>query len=494
MACWAFLVLSCLILPVLTTDPAVLIVSFDGFRHDYFDRISSPNFDRLKKIGSHGDLMNVFETKTFPNHQSLATGLYPESHGVLANHVFDPQYNRTVNYSAELWHYNDQIMPIWTLNEISSKERNSGVMMWPGSEFSYHRGVVPTFIHKWDSKWSFQRRVDVVMSWLTQQHNSANLVMLYMEEPDTHAHAFGSESDEVTEQIKNVDSYIGYLADQLERHNLTESVDTFIVSDHGMTETDEHRIIDLNKIIDSSLYLRVGTSPVIHIYPNPGELPNLLRQLEWASQQYRTFDVFTKDNLPEHWKVANCRRAPPILLVAKEGYAFDDLRQAIVDYAKKYNFTPSSSHRYGLHGYDNLERKMQPFFLAFGPSIREDYQAPQLHSIDLFSLWSHMLRLPAHATNGTLSADALSLLRAHHITPSLSSLLITFTCVSLAVLIIGGTGIVATRRLINKRHSDECTQPYRGMQSLEVEENEEIMVEIVNGNVEEQHLLSGDSS
>lgn len=33
------------------------------------------------------------------------------------------------------------------------------------------------------------------------------------------------------------------------------------------------------------------------------------------------------------------------------------------------------------------------------------------------------------------------------------------------------------------------------MQSFEVEEdNEEIMVEIVNGNIEEQHLLSGDSS
>jgi hypothetical protein len=36
---------------------------------------------------------------------------------------------------------------------------------------------------------------------------------------------------------------------------------------------------------------------------------------------------------------------------------------------------------------------------------------------------------------------------------------------------------------------------FRGMQSFEVEEeNEEIMVEIVNGNIEEQHLLSGGDS
>jgi predicted AlkP superfamily pyrophosphatase or phosphodiesterase len=113
MTCWTLLALSCLFLPVRTADPALLIVSFDGFRHDYFDRVPSPNFDRLKTIGCYGELMNVFETKTFPNHQSLATGLYPESHGVLANHVFDPQFNRTVSYSAELWHYSDKITPIW---------------------------------------------------------------------------------------------------------------------------------------------------------------------------------------------------------------------------------------------------------------------------------------------------------------------------------------------------------------------------------------------
>lgn len=65
--------------------------------------------------------------------------------------------------------------------------------------------------------------------------------------------------------------YIGYLADQLEKHNLTEVVNTFILSDHGMTETDVHRIIDLNEFTDNSTYLRVGTSPVVHIFPHKGK-------------------------------------------------------------------------------------------------------------------------------------------------------------------------------------------------------------------------------
>jgi ectonucleotide pyrophosphatase/phosphodiesterase family protein 5 len=93
--------------------PAILIISFDGFRFDYVDGTHTPNIEQLKTKGAYGSLINVFETKTFPNHQSLATGLYPESHGVLANSVFDPLYGKVLNYSKELWLYNDAVTPIW---------------------------------------------------------------------------------------------------------------------------------------------------------------------------------------------------------------------------------------------------------------------------------------------------------------------------------------------------------------------------------------------
>jgi hypothetical protein len=64
-----------------------------------------------------------------------------------------------------------------------------------------------------------------------------------------------------------------------------------------------------------------------------------LTQLKWASRQYKTFKVYTNKNTPDHWKVTHSRRSPPILLVANEGYAFDDLRESIVEYGKRWNFT-----------------------------------------------------------------------------------------------------------------------------------------------------------
>ena len=49
--------------------PLVLLVSFDGFRHDYLEKHNLKNFNLLKSIGSYADFIyNSFVTATFPNH------------------------------------------------------------------------------------------------------------------------------------------------------------------------------------------------------------------------------------------------------------------------------------------------------------------------------------------------------------------------------------------------------------------------------------------
>jgi len=36
-----------------------------------------------------------FPSKTFPNHYTLVTGLFPESHGIVSNTFYDPVLDRT---------------------------------------------------------------------------------------------------------------------------------------------------------------------------------------------------------------------------------------------------------------------------------------------------------------------------------------------------------------------------------------------------------------
>lgn len=73
-------------------------------------------------------------------------------------------------------------------------------MMWTGSDFSY-KGVNCTFTGVFDYFWEWQDRVDTALSWFQDKRTPANLVMLYIEDPDEHAHAYGPDSMEVDKKL-----------------------------------------------------------------------------------------------------------------------------------------------------------------------------------------------------------------------------------------------------------------------------------------------------
>lgn len=68
--------------------------------------------------------------------------------------------------------------------------------MWCGSEFEY-KGTNCTFTMKANKNISFNERVDTVMQWFTHSETPANLVMLYINQPDNAAHRFGPDSIQV---------------------------------------------------------------------------------------------------------------------------------------------------------------------------------------------------------------------------------------------------------------------------------------------------------
>ncbi|MBI5730544.1 MAG: alkaline phosphatase family protein, partial [Ignavibacteriales bacterium] len=78
------------------SKPYVILVSFDGFRWDYLKREITPNLEKIKENGvSALSLRPAFPSKTFPNHLSIITGMYPAHHGIIANTFGDP-FNKTV--------------------------------------------------------------------------------------------------------------------------------------------------------------------------------------------------------------------------------------------------------------------------------------------------------------------------------------------------------------------------------------------------------------
>ena len=65
-----------------TTQPVVVLLSIDGFAYEYLHKHQPLNIQALSNNGILAKLQSVYPSKTFPNHLSIITGMYPINHGI----------------------------------------------------------------------------------------------------------------------------------------------------------------------------------------------------------------------------------------------------------------------------------------------------------------------------------------------------------------------------------------------------------------------------
>ncbi|MCA1636950.1 MAG: ectonucleotide pyrophosphatase/phosphodiesterase, partial [Acidobacteria bacterium] len=129
--------------PIKDLKPTVILISLDGFRYDYLDKYKPKVLNELAKKGVRAKWMiPSFPTKTFPNHYTVATGLYPEHHGIIANNIYDFGTIFTLNKREEVqnsrWWLGE---PIWVTAE--KQGQRVGAFFFPGTEAEI-KGVRPT--------------------------------------------------------------------------------------------------------------------------------------------------------------------------------------------------------------------------------------------------------------------------------------------------------------------------------------------------------------
>ncbi|CAN7989470.1 unnamed protein product [Ixodes hexagonus] len=253
--------------------PLLLMVSLDGFWYQYLTLYNTPNIRALAANGVRAEYMNnAYVTKTFPNHFTLATGLYEESHGIMGNSMYDPALNETFdldNTDARWWD-NGRVVPIWIANQLHDASRRSGGMMWPGSDVKFRNGRAHR-VQSYDPKVNFTARVDTVISWFLDPAEPTNCVLLYYEEPDETGHRFGPLSAETRARVEAVDALIGEMVHRLERAGLFNRLNLLLVSDHGMAPVPSANQIDMDDILGADAYSEYGTSPVWNLVPRAGE-------------------------------------------------------------------------------------------------------------------------------------------------------------------------------------------------------------------------------
>ena len=162
------------------------MISFDGFRSDYLDWYNTPNMDEFMKKGVRSEgLIPIFVSKTFPNHYSIATGLYAENHGLIGNNFYDPilkdEYSLSDRSKVEDPRFYEG-EPIWVTAEKQGVQTAS--YFWVGSEAPINN-TYPTRWKRYEHEFPFNSRIDSVLSWLSMpREKRPRLCLLYFHEPD----------------------------------------------------------------------------------------------------------------------------------------------------------------------------------------------------------------------------------------------------------------------------------------------------------------------
>ena len=270
-----------------THPPKLIILSMDGFRYDYLERLRPSDINHFKYFIDNGVkveyVRNVYPSITYVCHYSMLTGLYPESHGIVQNNFYDPVLrdhfvlsNKSDNFDPKWFDVGAE--PIYVSNNKAGPERRTGSVLFPTS-FAKVKNIGPDYmVHKFEDIFNLTllnttERIDKMMQWFTRKVNPINLGLLYFPEPDETGHDYGPDSAEVNDVIRGeLNEALGYLKKSLEGAHMLDSTNIIITSDHGMADMTKY--INMDDYVNRSWYDEASewrSDEMVSLIPKPGE-------------------------------------------------------------------------------------------------------------------------------------------------------------------------------------------------------------------------------
>uniref|UniRef100_A0A8C1V9R4 SMB domain-containing protein n=1 Tax=Cyprinus carpio TaxID=7962 RepID=A0A8C1V9R4_CYPCA len=336
--------------------PPLIILSLDGFRASYIRKGKSvlPNIHKLRSCGTRAPHMRpMYPSKTFPNLYTLATGLYPESHGIVCNSMYDPVFKAHFRLKGreKLNHRWWGGQPIWITAEKQGVK--AGTFFWP------------CFV------WFVFSRPYVYA--------------IHSEQPDAYGHILGPLSNELDNTLRKIDNIIGQLMNGLKQMNLHRCVNVILVGDHGMEESHCERTeylgsygLDVDAItLTPGSSGRIGPKNASTPYDPKEIVANLT-----CKMPNQHFKPYLKQHLPKRLHYTNNRRIEDVHLLMDRKW-----HVAIR--------SPATCGFFGDHGFDNKISSMQTIFLGFGPNFNFKTEVPVFENIELYNVMCGEEMLPA---------------------------------------------------------------------------------------------------
>ncbi|WP_417357121.1 ectonucleotide pyrophosphatase/phosphodiesterase [Gallaecimonas pentaromativorans] len=348
---------------------SVVMISLDGFRWDYIEKHGAPNLAAMAADGVRAEQMRpAYPTKTFPNHLTLVTGLYPTHHGIVDNHFCDKQrqecYSLGDGGKDSTWLKG---IPLWNLAELNGLK--SATYFWPESD-ALIGGMTPNYYYHYSKQADYEERINQIVDWLKLPADQRpQFVAGYFSLVDTMGHRFGPDAAQTRDAVKKVDALIGELRARL-KSEVSQPVNLIVVSDHGMSTVDLDKAIDYRKLPISEDFKVVNASTRLMLYAKPGvDAMAIARQKQKLLGDAR-YQLLSKADLAERHYTDSPRIADIILET-----------QAPLVFTDKDN---KDFHGIGgNHGY-TYTKDMGALFVAEGPAFKKGMMLPAFDNVDVY--------------------------------------------------------------------------------------------------------------
>lgn len=367
--------------PPQINKPYVILISADGFRYDYADKYAAHNLQRLRSSGVQAESMiPSYPSVTFPNHYSIATGLYPSHHGLVYNQFYDRKRNDTYSMSDRSkvedgsWYGGT---PLWVLAE--QQGMLSASYFFVGSEAPIQH-IQSSYWYTFNDHAYINERINTVVDWLKlPEEIRPHLITFYMSDADHSGHMYGPEAPQTDSAVQAVDRAIGSMAEKVGKLGLP--VNFIFLSDHGMADADTVTRINIASMIDTARFVISGGSTSLHLYAK--DTADIRPAYELLKKQEHFFTAYLRDSIPAKWHYSTTddryNRIGDIFIVPQYPKVLSG-----------YNTRRISA---GAHGFDPAMKNMHATFYAWGPQIKEGQTIGSFENVHVYPLVCRLLGL-----------------------------------------------------------------------------------------------------
>lgn len=334
------LLISFLMSAWLTAAPPVLFLSFDGLAAQSFTAKTMPRLWKLAQSGKRGEGLPPFPSTTFNGHATLATGCWPEHHGIVSNSFIDPDkgFVPYTSVAALL-----QREPLWVAATRSGVK--TAVYFWPCATGPWES------VEPWRLENYKPGQADTVaMAFCDSALNDgAELVMAYFSGMDGEGHTLGPDSEKTIRKLKRTDDEVGPWLERMMA--LHPGLRVVLTADHGMATMRTR--VRLPSLLEGCFTRIIAHGGSAYVYTKPGRIQEAKHRLKTAGLQ-----VWKRAELPVNYHLAGNMRVGDLVVQTPTGTWLSDATGPAMIIEK--------IGRKGAHAYDSSRPEMHTWLVLLG--------------------------------------------------------------------------------------------------------------------------------